>query len=123
MERRFALLGAELPPGPDSSSRLLARFLEDLDAERGLWRHTIGSGATFAASRDAVETWFADRLAEHAPEAGPIAVRYAAAGFLGVVRAWLCEPDGPERRTPADLAADLAVISSRVLGPAGPLGC
>ena len=116
VERRFALLRSELPAGPDASSRLLARFLEELDADRGLWRHTIGSGTTFAASREAVETWFADRLAERAPQAGPTAVHYAAAGFLGVVRAWLREEDGAERRTPSDLAADLAEISSRVLG-------
>ena len=67
---------------------LACGFLE-LDAEREAWQRTIGSGTAFAASRDAVESWLADRLAERTPEAGPTAVRYAAAGFLGAVRAWL----------------------------------
>ena len=119
VERRFAQLRAELPDGPDASPRLVARYLEELDTERATWRRTIGSGSVLAASRDAVETWFAERLAELAPDAGPTTVRYAAAGFLGVVRAWLCEEDGPGRRSPARLAADLAELSDRVLGPAG----
>jgi AcrR family transcriptional regulator len=123
VERRFARLRADLPEGPDASSRLVTRFLEALDAERATWQRTIGSGSPFAASRDAVETWFADRLAERAPGAGPTAVRYAAAGFLGVVRAWLREDDAPDRRSPQQLAAELTELSARVLGPAGVLGC
>lgn len=123
VERRFAQLSAELPDGPDASYRLVARFLEELDAERGTWRRTIGTGSAFAGSRDAVENWFADRLAERAPAANPTAVRYAAAGFLGVVRAWLREDDGPQRRGAAELATDLAEVSARVLGPARVLGC
>ena len=115
VERRFAQLRAELPEGPDAPNRLVTRFLEDLDAERATWRHTIGGGSASTASRDAVETWLADRLAERAPEAGPTAVRYAAAGFLGVVRAWLLQPDGPDRDRPDELAASLADVSARVL--------
>jgi len=123
VERRFAQLRADLPDGPDASYRLVTRFLEELDAERATWQRTIGSGSVFAASRDAVESWFADRLAERTPAAGPTAVRYAAAGFLGVVRAWLREDDGPGRRSPQELATELAEVSARVLGPAGGLGC
>lgn len=119
VERCFAQLRAELPDCADGSSRLVTRFLEELDAARDTWLRTIGSGSAFAASRDAVESWFADRLAERAPDAGPTAVRYAAAGFLGVVRAWLREEDGPARRSPDQLAADLTEVSARVLGPAG----
>lgn len=123
VERRFAQLRAELPAGPDAAYRLVTRFLEDLDAERPAWQRTIGCGSVLAASRDAVETWFADRLAEHTPSASPTAVRYAAAGFLGVVRAWLREEDGPDRATPERLGADLAALSTGVLGPASGLGC
>lgn len=123
VERRFTQLRADLPDGPDASYRLVTRFLEELDAERATWRRTIATGSAFAGSRDAVENWFADRLAERAPAAGPTAVRYAAAGFLGVVRAWLREEDGPERRTADQLAADLATVSARVLGSDGALGC
>lgn len=123
VERRFAQLRAELPDGPDAPYLVVTRFLEELDAERATWRRTIGSGSAFAGSRDAVENWFADRLAERAPAAGPTAVRYCAAGFLGVVRAWLREDDGPQRRTPQQLAADLAELSARVLGTTPPLGC
>ncbi|MFC6344492.1 hypothetical protein ACFP8W_21095, partial [Nocardioides hankookensis] len=54
--------------------------------------------------------------AESKPTASPIEVRYAAAGFLGVVRAWLLQPDAPERPSAADLAASLVDVSSRVLG-------
>lgn len=116
VQRIFDLIRTELPDGPDASYLLVTRFLEELDAERSVWRQAIGCGSAFAASRDAVETWFADRLAERDPEAGPTAVRYAAAGFLGVVRAWLRQDDGPGRPRPADLAAELAVVSARVLG-------
>lgn len=123
VERRFVQLRAALPDGPDASYRLVTLFLQELDAERPAWRRTIGSGSVLAASRDAVETWFTDRLAERSPEAGATAVRYAAAGFLGVVRAWLCEEDGPDRATPERLGADLAEVSARVLGPATGLGC
>jgi AcrR family transcriptional regulator len=120
VERRFAQLRAELPDGPDASYRLVARFLEELDAERATWQHTIGTGSAFAGSRDAVETWLADRLAERSPEAGPTVVRYAAAGFLGVVRAWLLQADGPERLGPDELAASLAEVSARVLSRVEP---
>lgn len=127
VERRFVQLRDELADGPDLSHRLVTRFLEELDAERATWRRTIGACSGFAGSRDAVENWFADRLAERAPAAGPTAVRYAAAGFLGVVRAWLREEDGPQRRSADRLAIDLTEVSARVLGPlpgpGGGLGC
>jgi AcrR family transcriptional regulator len=115
IEQRFVALRAALPDGPDAPYRLMVAFLTDLDAERDTWRHTIGSTTTSAASRDAVETWLAERLAERAPDAGPVAVRYAAAGFLGAVRAWLAEssPDRPDAET---LAAQLVDLASRVLG-------
>jgi AcrR family transcriptional regulator len=116
IERRFADLRAALPPGPDVPYRLLVAYLTALDDERDTWRRTIGCAGGLPAARDAVEGWFADRLAERAPDAGPVAVRYAAAGFLGAVRAWLLEPDGPDRQGPADLAALLGELSSRVLG-------
>ena len=58
-------------------------FLEELAGERASWQRTIGSGTTFSATRDAVETWLVDRLTERTPEAGSAALRYAAAGFLG----------------------------------------
>ena len=44
-------------------------------------------------------------------------LRYAAAGFLGVVRAWLLQADGPDRPSAAGLAASLAEITARVLQP------
>lgn len=110
IEGHFRRLRAELP-----EDDVLLAWLTELDAEHEAWRRTIGSGTAFAASRDAVESWLADRLAERAPEAGATAVRYAAAGFLGAVRAWLRQDDGPGRPSPADLAADLAGVSARVL--------
>lgn len=125
IEERFARLRAELPDcgdGPDASYRLLVGFLEDLDDERTAWQRTIGSGTAFSASRDAVETWLVDRLTERAPEAGVAVLRYAAAGFLGVVRAWLLQADGPERPGVAELAASLAEVSARVMSPASPPG-
>jgi AcrR family transcriptional regulator len=115
VERRFSQIRADLPDGPDLPYRLVVRFLEELDAERATWCRTIGSGTAFPASRDAVETWFVDRLAERDPAASPTAVRYAAAGFLGVVRAWLRQGEGPERLAPSRLAAELATVSARVL--------
>ena len=103
-------LRAELPEGD-----VLLAWLTELDAEREAWRRTIGSGTAFAGSRDAVESWLADRLAERAPEAGPSVVRYAAAGFLGAVRAWLLQDAGPDRPTATELAQSLADVSARVL--------
>lgn len=120
IERRFALLAAELEPGvcgPEASALLLERFLSELDADRAAWQRTIGSGTALSASRDAVEGWLVLRLAERVPEAGPAVLRYAAAGFLGAVRAWLLEPDA-DRPPAAALAADLVALSARVLGPA-----
>jgi len=122
VEGRFARLRADLPDGPDVPYRLVTRWLEALDAERASWQRTIGCGTAFASSRDAVETWLAERLAERAPDAGQTTVRYAAAGFLGVVRAWLREDAGPGRRSPQQLATDLAELSARVFGD-GRLGC
>jgi AcrR family transcriptional regulator len=116
IERRFADLRAGLADGPDSPYRLLVAFLAALDAERDTWRRTIGTGHAFAASRDAVETWLAERLAERAPGAGPAAVRYAAGGFLAVVRAWLVEEETSHRPDAETLAARLVELSSQVLG-------
>ncbi|KQW47433.1 hypothetical protein ASC77_13295 [Nocardioides sp. Root1257] len=113
-------LRAELPDGPDAPYRLLVAFLAELDAERGAWQRTLGGRTALVATRDAVETWFAERLAEKAPQAGATVVRYAAAGFLGVVRAWLLTPDGPERPGAPELAEQLVEVSTRVLGPAEP---
>lgn len=126
IEERFTRLHAELALageagcGADASYRMVLRFLEDLDSERATWQRTIGSGTAFSASRDAVETWLVDRLAERTPEAGAAVLRYAAAGFLGVVRSWLLQADGPDRPTALELAASLADVSARVLGPAAP---
>jgi AcrR family transcriptional regulator len=119
IEDRFARLRAELPDadGADASYRLLVGFLDELDAERAAWQRTIGSGTAFSASRDAVETWLADRLAERTPGAGPTTVRYAAAGFLGAVRAWLLQDDGPDRPSATELATSLVEVSARVLSP------
>ena len=119
VEQRFRRIRLELddPGGADASYRLLVAFLEDLEGERASWPRTIGSGTAFSATRDAVETWFADRLGERSPEAGPTAVRYAAAGFLGAVRAWMLQDDGPERPSAAELAASLVDVSARVLSP------
>ena len=47
----------------------------------------------------------------------PTTVRYAAAGFLGAVRAWLLQGDGPDRPSAAELAASLVEVSARVLSP------
>lgn len=116
IERRFAQLRAEIPDGEDASYRLLVAFLADLDAEHGTWQRTIGSGTVFSASRDAVETWLADRFSERAPEASPTVLRYAAAGFLGAVRAWLLQDAGPDRPDAATLAAQLFEVSGRLLG-------
>ena len=65
-----------------------------------------------------MENWLVDRLADRAPEAGAAVLRYAAAGFLGVVRAWLLQADGTDRPTAPELAASLADVSARVLAPA-----
>lgn len=115
IERRFAELRAELPDGPRTSYRLVVRFLEELDSERATWRRTIAGGTALSTSRDAVETWLADRLADREPGSGTTAVRYAAAGFLGAIRAWLCQEDGPDRPLPEQLAAELDEVSARVL--------
>ena len=122
IEERFTRLRAALPEldGPETTRRLLVGFLEELDGERASWQRTIGSGTAFSASRDAVETWLVQRLTERTPEAGAAALRYAAAGFLGVVRAWLLQGDGPDRPTAAELAESLADVSARVLSPAEP---
>ena len=120
IEERFTRLRAALPEGdgPETSRRLLVGFLEELDGERPSWQRIIGSGTAFSASRDAVETWLVERLTERTPEAGAEVLRYAAAGFLGVVRAWLLQDGGPDRPSAADLAASLAEVSARVLSPA-----
>ncbi len=119
IEERFVRIRAELPEGdgPETSYRLLLAWLEELDAEREAWQRTIGSGTAFSASRDAVENWLVDRLTQRVPGASPPVLRYAAAGFLGAVRAWLLQEDGPERPSAAELAASLVDVSSRVLGP------
>jgi len=124
IQERFVRLGAQLSAadatacdGPEASRRLLVGFLEELDSERATWQRTIGSGTAFSASRDAVETWLADRMAGRHPGAEPAVLRYAAAGFLGVVRAWLLQADGPDRPSAAGLAASLAEITARVLQP------
>ena len=116
IERRFAGLKAGLAEGPDTPYRLLVAFLSDLDAERATWWQTIGSRTAYAGSRDAVETWLADRLAERSPEAGPVAVRYAAGGFLAAVRAWLREEAAADRLDAETLAARLVELASQVLG-------
>jgi AcrR family transcriptional regulator len=120
VEQRFVRLRAELPDGPDLPFRLVVALLAELDAERGAWQRTLGARTAFAATRDAVEGWFADRLGESRPEASPIEVRYAAAGFLGAVRAWLLEPDGPDRPDAETMAAEVVELAGRVLGPAVP---
>lgn len=119
VEQRFRRLRAELadPDGPDLTYRLLVSFLEDLERERPAWQRTIGSGTAFSATRDAVERWFADRLAERTPDAGQTVVRFAAAGFLGAVRAWMLQDDGPERPSATELATTLVDLSARVLSP------
>lgn len=116
IEQRFAEIRASIPDGPDAPLRLMTAFLRELDAECSTWRRTIGGGSAFSGSRDAVETWFADRLAEKAPTAGPTAVRYAAAGFLAVVRAWLLQDPGPDRLDVESLAAQLIELSGNVIG-------
>jgi AcrR family transcriptional regulator len=123
IERRFVELRAALPAdlcGPDAARELLTRFLTELDGERPAWRRTIGSGTGMVGTRDAVEGWFSDRLAEKVPDADPVVLRYAAAGFLGVVRAWLRQDPGPDRPTPEDLATTLGDISQRLLSLEGP---
>lgn len=122
VEQRFRRLRADLddPGSPDATYRLLVSFLEDLERERQAWQRTIGSNTAFAATRDSVERWFADRLAERSPDAGPTVVRYAAAGFLGAVRAWMLQDDGPDRPSAAELAESLIDLSARVLSPAVP---
>ncbi len=110
IEGHFRRLRAELP-----EDDVLLAWLTELDAEREAWQRTIGRGTAFAASRDAVESWLADQLAQRAPEAGAPVLRYAAAGFLGAVRAWLLQDPGPERPTAAELADSLADVSARVL--------
>lgn len=120
IERRLAELGPGATGDPEAAYRLLVAFLGDLDARRDTWRRTIGRDTVFPASRDAVETWLADRLAEQAPTAAPTAVRYAAAGFLGAVRAWLFEEAGPHRPGPADMAVQLVELSGAVLAAPGP---
>ncbi|MEP9362719.1 TetR/AcrR family transcriptional regulator [Nocardioides sp. CN2-186] len=118
IEDRFRRIRAELPDcdGPEGSYRLLLAWLEELDAERATWQRTIGSGTAFSASRDAVESWLATQLARRVPGASAPVVRYAAAGFLGAVRAWLLQEDGPERPSAAELAESLVAVSARVLG-------
>jgi AcrR family transcriptional regulator len=122
IEERFRRLRAELtaddgPPcdGSETSYRLLLQFLEELDAERATWQRTIGSGTAFSASRDAVETWLVGQLAQRTPGADPAVLRYAAAGFLGAIRAWLLQDDGPDRPCAAELAESLSAVSARVL--------
>ncbi len=115
VERRFAGLRAGLGAGPDAPYRLLVAFLTELDGERETWRRTIGNRAASAACRDAVEGWLAARLAERTPDGDPVAVRYAAAGLLGVVRAWLVAEES-ERQGPDALAEQLVELASRVLG-------
>lgn len=117
IEDRLRRLRAQLPEsdGPETSHRLLKAWLTELDAERLSWQRTIGSGTAFSASRDAVETWLVGQLAARAPDAPAPVLRYAAAGFLGVVRAWLLEDAGPERATASELAASLSAVSARVL--------
>jgi len=117
IEDRLLRIRAGLPEGdgPEASYRFLVAWLEELDAERESWQRTIGSGTAFSASRDAVETWLVARLAQRAPGASPSVLRYAAAGFLGAVRAWLLQEDGPERPSAAELAESLADVSARVL--------
>ena len=121
IEERLRRLRAELPEddGPETSRRLVHAWLSELDAERATWQRTIGSGTAFSASRDAVEGWLVGQLASRTPDAGPEVVRYAAAGFLGVVRAWLLQDAGPDRPSPAELATSLSEMAARVLG-AGP---
>lgn len=122
IEDRFVRLRAALPEGdgPEMSYRLLLAWLVELDAERASWQRTIGSGTAFSASRDAVENWLVDRLTQRVPEASPPVLRYAAAGFLGAVRAWLLQEDEPGRPSAAELAESLAAVSARVLSPAEP---
>ena len=122
IEERFTRLRAELEAADgtacdsaEASRRLLVGFLEELGDERATWQRTIGSGTAFSASRDAVETWLADQMAERHPGSDPAVRRYAAAGFLGVVRAWLLQEDGPERPTAVELAERLAEVSARVM--------
>ena len=123
IERRFLELRAQLPPdasGPEAARELLTLFLSDLDAELPAWRRTLGSSAGLVGSRDAVECWFSDRLADKAPDADPVVLRYAAAGFLGAVRTWLAQDPGPDRPTPEELATTLSGISERLLSPGSP---
>lgn len=117
IEGRLRRLRAELPEsdGPETSYRLLEAWLAELDAERESWQRTIGSGTAFSTSRDVVETWLVGQLATRAPDATTPVLRYAAAGFLGVVRAWLLQDVGPERPSASELAASLAAVSARVL--------
>ena len=92
-------------------------WLTELDGERDAWQRTIGSGTAFSASRDAVEAWLVQQLAQRAPGATPPVLRYAAAGFLGAVRGWLLQDSGPDRPSAAELAASLVDVSARVLSP------
>jgi AcrR family transcriptional regulator len=119
IERRFQRLRSELPDadGPETSYRLLQAWLAELDGEGSSWRRTIGSGTAFSASRDAVEAWLVQQLAQRAPEAAPSVLSFAAAGFLGAVRSWLLQGAGPDRPSAAELAASLVDVSTRVLTP------
>ena len=119
VELRFDRLADQLPSGPDAPTRLLGAFLRELEVERVAWQRMLGGRAGFASTRDAVETWLAERLGEHWPDAPAPAIRYAAAGFLGAVRAWLLAEDDPDRPDAEELAQTLADASARVLGPSG----
>jgi AcrR family transcriptional regulator len=117
IERRFQRLRSELPDadGPETSYRLLLAWLDELDGGGGAWRRTIGSGTAFSASRDAVEAWLVQQLAQRVPDAAPSVLSFAAAGFLGAVRSWLLQDAGPDRPSAAELAASLVEVSGRVL--------
>jgi AcrR family transcriptional regulator len=120
IEGRFRRLRAELPDadGPETSYRLLVAWLTELDDEREAWQRTIGSGTAFSASRDAVEAWLVQQLAQRAPDAAPPVLSYAAAGFLGAVRRWLLQDADADRPSAAELAESLIDVSARVLAPA-----
>jgi len=122
-ERLAALQREDSTDKRPTSYDAVVRFLDELDSDRGVYRHVIGSDALFTSPRDAVEDWLVVRLVEdhQGPVEDPSSIRFAAGGVLSLVRGWLLqEPSDPDRPTSKELADDMWRLASLVVGGTGP---
>lgn len=109
-EARALMCGA--PDGPE----VIAAALTRLHAEREEYVRLAQEPTVYVQVEAAFEAWLADQVRADFPEAGAVAVSYAAGGIARVMGGWLAsDASDAERPTPEELARSLRALNRAVL--------